>query len=81
MDTRLDFGLHSEGYYCLDMARRCYNDRPGIRYIWLVLRKKGIRPWVGAEYERGGIGMLGTKRSGTKLFAHSRTYSSKVVLV
>jgi hypothetical protein len=81
LDIRLECGAYSEDYYCLDMARRSYNDRPGIQYVWLVLRKKAIRPWCGTGYERVGIGMLGTKRSGTKLFPYSPTYSSEVILI
>jgi hypothetical protein len=81
LDFRMDCGLYSENYFCLDVARRYFNDRPGVQYIWLLLHRKEKRDGTGVEYERVGIGMLNTREGDIEIFSQVSSYLREVVIV
>jgi hypothetical protein len=81
LDFRMDCGLYSENYFCLDIARRYFNDRPGVQYIWLLLHRKEKRDGTGVEYERVGIGMLNTREGDIEIFSQVSSYLREVVIV
>jgi hypothetical protein len=74
LDFRMDCGLYSENYFCLDVARRYFDDRPGVQYIWLLLHRKEKRDGTGVEYERVGIGMLNAREGDIEIFSRLHTY-------
>jgi hypothetical protein len=81
LDFRMDCGLYSENYFCLDVARRYFNDRPGVQYIWLLLHRKEKRDGTGVEYERVGIGMLNTREGDIEIFSQVSSYLREIVIV
>lgn len=81
LDFRMDCGLYSEDYFSLHIARRYFNNRPGVQHVWLLLHKREAKFEASAEYERVGIGMLNTREWDIAISNEVSSYLGEVVLV